>query len=191
MATATAATTQVEEMAPKAAPRIKSSNPIYGDILDFLYDEAALLDDDRFSDWLAGVADDITYRMPVRKTLYRCDGKGFDERTNHWFDNKPSLEARVQRAASISSALERDPAPRMRRVVSNLVVHETETAGEYAATSYLLLMRSRFEAVHYDMLTAKREDIIRRSDDGACKLARRLILVDQSALGATYHNVFM
>ena len=41
------------------------------------------------------------------------------------------------------------------------------------------------------MLTAKREDIIRRGSNGALKLARRLILVDQSALGAVYINVFM
>jgi hypothetical protein len=41
------------------------------------------------------------------------------------------------------------------------------------------------------MLTAKREDAIRRDDDGTCKLARRLVLVDQTALGAVFINVFM
>jgi hypothetical protein len=40
-------------------------------------------------------------------------------------------------------------------------------------------------------LSAKREDLIRRGADGTCKLARRLILVDQTALGAVFINVFM
>jgi hypothetical protein len=72
-----------------------------------------------------------------------------------------------------------------------VVVRETETPGEYAATSYLLVLRNRFDAPNYDILTAKREDLLRRAADGTCKLARRLILVDQTALGAVYINVFM
>jgi hypothetical protein len=76
-------------------------------------------------------------------------------------------------------------------MVTNLIVRKTDTPGEYAATSYMLLLRNRFDAPTYDTLSAKREDLIRRGGDGACKLARRLILVDQTALGAVFINVFM
>jgi hypothetical protein len=55
----------------------------------------------------------------------------------------------------------------------------------------MLLLRNRFDAPTYDILSAKREDLIRRSSDGTCKLARRLILLDQTALGAVFINVFM
>jgi hypothetical protein len=41
------------------------------------------------------------------------------------------------------------------------------------------------------MLTGKREDIIRRDADGTCKLARRRVLVDQTALGGVFINVYM
>jgi 3-phenylpropionate/cinnamic acid dioxygenase small subunit len=183
-------TTTVEELA-KTGARVKASDPIYNDILDFLIDEAALLDDDRHAEWLECVTDDIIYRMPLRKTLYRRDGVGFDERSNHWLDSRRSLALRVQRARDVPSAWDRDPAPRIRRLVTNLLVHETAAVGEYAATTYLLLMRNRFDAPGYDMLTAKREDLIRREPNGALKLARRLILLDQAALGAVYINVFM
>jgi len=184
-------TTTTMEIPAKTGARVKASAPIYGDILDFLIDEAALLDDDRHAEWLDCLADDVVYRMPVRKTLRRHDGKGFDERGYHWNDNRQTLAMRVQRSLDIPSAWDRDPAPRIKRLVTNLTVHETGVSNEYTATTYLLLMRNRFEASSYDMLTAKREDIIRRDADGALKLARRLILVDQSALGTVYINVFM
>jgi 3-phenylpropionate/cinnamic acid dioxygenase small subunit len=177
--------------ANKRGKRLKSADPIHGDILDFLIDEAALLDDDRHQEWLEGLTEDIIYKMPVRKTVYRRDGDGFDERNDHWYENRQALNLRVQRSVNLASAFDRDPAPHVRRVVTNVVVRETETPGEYAATSYLLVLRNRFDAPNYDILTAKREDLLRRAADGTCKLARRLILVDQTALGAVYINVFM
>jgi 3-phenylpropionate/cinnamic acid dioxygenase small subunit len=176
---------------PKTGTRVKASDPSYGDILDFLVGEAALLDDNRHLEWLDCLTDDITYKMPVRKTVYRRDGDGFDERTVHWDDDRFSLGLRVRRSAEVEAAYDRDPAPRIRRMVTNLVVHETDTPGEYAATTSLLVLRNRFDAPAYDILSAKREDVIRRDGDGTCKLARRLVLVDQTALGAVFINVFM
>ena len=209
MHTATKAGTQTGTLMPpadtttKAAPpvrtgtpktggaRLKASDPIYGDILDFLIDEAALLDDDRHVEWLDCLTDDVVYKMPVRKTVYRRNGDGFDGRNSHWDDNRQSLGLRVKRSVDLPSAFDRDPAPHIRRMVTNLIVRKTETPGEYAATSYMLLLRNRFDAPTYDILSAKREDLIRRGGDGTCKLARRLILVDQTALGAVFINVFM
>jgi 3-phenylpropionate/cinnamic acid dioxygenase small subunit len=170
--------------------RISAADPVYGEILDFLIDEAALLDDDRHTEWLALMTEDVTYRMPVRKTVYRKDGRGFDERSGHFDDDRISLELRVKRSVDIPSAYDRDPLPRIRRLVTNVVVHTAVVAGEYRATSYILLLRNRFDAHQYDMLSAKREDVIRRTPDGL-RLASRLILVDQAALGAAYWNVFM
>jgi 3-phenylpropionate/cinnamic acid dioxygenase small subunit len=183
--------TTTTDTAAKIGTRVKGSDPIYGDILDFLIDEAALLDDDRHFEWLDCLTDDITYVMPVRKTLYRSGGAGFDERSAHWDDNRFTLELRVRRSVQVEAAYDRDPAPRIRRMVSNLVVHESDTPGEYAARSSLLVLRSRFDAPDYDMLTGKREDIIRRDADGTCKLARRRVLVDQTALGGVFINVYM
>lgn len=184
-------TTKTLENPVKVGPRVKASNPIYGDILDFLIDDAALLDEDRHGEWLERVTDDVIYHVPIRNTLYRREGKGFDAGVNHWLDNRLSLAMRVQRTLDTPSAFDREPAPRIKRLVTNLTVNETDTPGEYAATTTLLLMRSRFDAPNYDMLTAKREDVVRRADDGTFKLARRVVFLDQSALGAVYINVFL
>lgn len=175
----------------KTGTRIKASSPIYGDILDFLIDESALLDDDRHLEWLDSLTDDIIYKMPTRRTLYRRDGNGLDERYNYFYEDRKSLALRAQRVSGLPSAHDRDPAPRIRRMVTNLVVHEASTADEYAATTNLVLLRNKLDDPNYDVLSARREDIIRRNCDGVCKLARRLILVDQATLGAVYINVFI
>ena len=171
--------------------RMRASDPIYGDILDFLIGEAALLDDDRHDEWLNCLTDDVTYKMPVRKTLYKRDGPGFDGRTGHWDDNRMSLGMRARRSVELPSAYDRDPPPRIRRMVTNLIVHETDEASEYKATTNMLLLRSRFDAPTCEMLSGKREDVIRRDDNGTLKLARRLVLLDQSVLGGIFINVFM
>jgi hypothetical protein len=52
------------------------------------------------------------------------------------------------------------------------------------------MLRNRFDDPQYDMLSGKREDIIRRTPEGL-RLARRVVLLDQAALGASWLNVFM
>jgi hypothetical protein len=64
------------------------------------------------------------------------------------------------------------------------------SAYQHAVTSSIMVLRNRFNAPNYDLLSAKREDVIRRTDDGL-KLASRLILVDQAVLGSPHLNVFM
>jgi len=182
--------TTTETTAEAKGARVSATQTLYGEIVDFLVDEAALLDDDLHFEWLELVTDDITYKMPVRKTLYRRDGKGFDEHSSHFDDDRLSLGLRVRRSVEIPSAYDRDPAPRIRRLVTNIVVHETEVDGEFAVTSYITLLRNRFDAANYDILSGKREDVVRRTPEGL-KLCRRVVLLDQSALGAPYLNVFM
>jgi 3-phenylpropionate/cinnamic acid dioxygenase small subunit len=170
--------------------RISAADPAYGEVVNFLTDEVGLLDDDRHTEWLGLLATDISYRMPVRNTLYRKDGKGFDEHAFHFNDNLKSLNMRVKRTVDVPSAFDRDPAPRIRRLVTNFVVHEAAQADEYAATSYILMLRNRFNDPRYDMLSGRREDVVRRTPEGL-RLARRVVLLDQAALGAAWLNVFM
>jgi len=53
---------------------VKASTSSTATSSDFLIDEAALLDDDRHLEWLDCLTEDIVYKMPVRKTVYRRDG---------------------------------------------------------------------------------------------------------------------
>ncbi|WP_319454275.1 MULTISPECIES: aromatic-ring-hydroxylating dioxygenase subunit beta [unclassified Mycobacterium] len=182
-------TTEPALEAPANLKRV-TSDPAYGEFMAFLVDEANLLNDDRQLEWLELLTDDCTYRMPMRKSLFRRDGKGFDERTSHYDDDRLSLGMRVQRNVTIRYAYDRDPAPRTRRLVANVVVHEAGVADEYAVTSAIVLLWSRFDTPGCEVFSAQREDVIRRTPEGL-RLASRLILLDQAAVPAHFTNVLI
>ena len=56
---------------PSEAPRVPPGDPLYNDVLDFLYEEAELLDDTRLDEWLNMMDEGLSYRMPVRLTVAR------------------------------------------------------------------------------------------------------------------------
>jgi 3-phenylpropionate/cinnamic acid dioxygenase small subunit len=169
--------------------RVPPASP-YEEIVQFLFDEATLLDEERQHEWLELLTNDISYRMPVRRTVYRRDGRGFDERTLHFNDDRMTLGIRVRRNMDVESAFDRDPAPRYRRLVTNVLLYEGDVDGEYVVTSSLLLLRNSGDNPDYDLLSAQREDVVRRTPDGL-RLASRTILVDQARLNAPYPNVFL
>ena len=70
------------------------------------------------------------------------------------------------------------------------MVHETERGNEFEVHSSILLLRSRFDAPNFDLLSARREDLLRQVDHGFL-LAKRRILVDQSSLGAAFLSVLL
>src|SRR5258708_33206044 len=43
------------------------------EIEQFLYHEAALLDERRFPEWIDLIADDINYHMPIRRNVKFCE----------------------------------------------------------------------------------------------------------------------
>ena len=52
-----------------ASPGLPERVLLQYEVEQFLYHEAALLDDRRFGEWLALIADDIHYWMPIRRTV--------------------------------------------------------------------------------------------------------------------------
>jgi 3-phenylpropionate/cinnamic acid dioxygenase small subunit len=170
--------------------RIRVGEPAYNEVLDFLIEEATLLDTNRLDDWLACLADDIEYTMPVRRTTMRAQGPGFDPVMTHFDEDHAALEFRVTRLAHTDSGFADDPPSRTRRHVTNLRVHETPVDDEYEATSSLLLLRSRWDASELDLVSCAREDRLRRSGDSFL-IARRRILVDQASLGTPNLAVFL
>ena len=53
------------------AGRLDVDSAVYAAVCRWLYDEAALLDHNRFDEWLALLAPDVSYVMPVPKP--RCE----------------------------------------------------------------------------------------------------------------------
>jgi 3-phenylpropionate/cinnamic acid dioxygenase small subunit len=165
--------------------------------MDILWYEAALLDTDRQLEWLELLTDDIVYTMPVRKTVSRKDGSGIDSRGGgfsggsfNFNDTLDDLKMRVNKNVVVEGAFDRDPPPRIRRVVSNVLVHTTEVPDEYRVDSYIVMLRNQYNLTDYDFLSGTRQDVLRKVGDDL-RLARRTILLDMSTIGSAYPNVLL
>ncbi len=160
------------------------------DVEQFLYREAALLDDRRFIEWTHVLADDLEYWMPVRSTRMHGDeanefakpGEGafFD-------DDKASIEQRV-RKLDTGFAWAEDPPSRTRHLVTNVRVLEV-VADEVLVGCNFLLFRSRL-AHDEDLWSGRREDRLRRDATHGFVLCRRHIYLDHVSLGSKNLSVF-
>ncbi|MDQ1499648.1 MAG: hypothetical protein QOI86_2988 [Actinomycetota bacterium] len=172
------------------ARRVRSGEPAYCDALDFLLDEAEALDEHRYDEWLGMLHEDIQYRMPVRVTVHRADGDGFVGDMAHFDESYASLELRVRRLTTTAAWAE-DPPSRARRLVTNVRVARTELPDtELRVSSYLLVMRSRWDSPKFEFILAERRDVLRWSDERWC-LADREIRVEQSNLGTINLALFL
>jgi 3-phenylpropionate/cinnamic acid dioxygenase small subunit len=183
-------------MQTNTADRTAASGVLLADIVlqheveQFLYHEAALLDERRFHEWLKLLADDLEYWMPVRSTRARGDeqnefaaaGEGafFDE-------TKKLMEIRVRKLDTGYSWAE-DPPSRTRHVVSNVRVLEKISDTEVRVGCNFILYRSRLVRDE-DWWVGRREDTL-RNVNGNWMLARRHIFLDQVGLLSRNLSVF-
>ncbi len=162
---------------------------LYGEVLQFLFREAELLDRGEFSEWLELLADDVAYSMPVRLTRERSDKPDRSELMEHFLENRETLELRVKRL-STDFAWAEDPPSRTRRFVSNVRLSSGSTEAELEVRSYILVYRNRGDAADADLISGERQDILIRIGAG-WKLKRRMILVDQATLGTRNLGIFL
>jgi 3-phenylpropionate/cinnamic acid dioxygenase small subunit len=168
------------------------------EIEEFLYHEAELLDTRRFDQWLALFTDDARYWMPMRRNVPHDDPEqreftreGLDV---NWFDEgKDTLGRRV---AQIQTGIHwaEEPPSRICHMVSNVQLLGVSPSGsappaEVSVRSRFLVYRNRVET-ETDLLVGKREDVLRRVD-GGWKIARRMVVLDQSVLLAKNLTFFI
>jgi 3-phenylpropionate/cinnamic acid dioxygenase small subunit len=157
------------------------------EIADFLYREAELLDERRYEEWLALLADDIRYWMPMRRNVKFGDEAREFTRADHdinWFDEgKETLERRVRQIMTGIHWAE-EPVSRISHLVTNIQLPEIRpspaAAGEVLVRCRFLIYRNRVET-ETDLLVGKREDLLRRTGS-AWRIARRKIVLDQNVL---------
>jgi 3-phenylpropionate/cinnamic acid dioxygenase small subunit len=157
------------------------------EIAAFLYAEAELLDERRHDEWLALLADDIRYWMPMRRNVkYGDTEREFTRETEDisWFDEgKDTLTRRVRQIQTGIHWAE-EPQSRITHMVSNVqLLSATPNAAEpreATVKSRFLIYRNRVET-ETDLLVGKREDTLRQNVDGWL-IARRKIILDQNVL---------
>jgi 3-phenylpropionate/cinnamic acid dioxygenase small subunit len=169
--------------------RAAFGSPLYCEVMDFLIDEAWMLDDGRLDQWLQLMSEDLEYFMPTRATVQRADGDGFSESMGHFDETRASLQIRVKRVMESPSAWTEAPPSRTRRIISNVQVHQDETTDDISVRSVCLLLRNRLSNPTFDIVPCSREDVLRRHGNSFL-LVKRRVLVDQSTLGTANLSMF-
>lgn len=147
----------------------------------FLYEEAAILDEHRYEDWLALFADDLHYWMPIRRTVsQRNRDREFTkpDEVGYFNDTKHLLSARVSKLLTGRSWSE-DPPSRTRHLVTNVRV-VSDNGSELEVASNFHLYRTRLKSEE-DSWIGRREDVLRRNGDSFL-IARRHIFLEQTVI---------
>ena len=162
------------------------------DVTDFLYREAELLDERRYQDWLALLADDIRYWMPMRRNIKYGEAEREFTRSRtdiNWFDEGKETLARRIKQIETGIHWAEEPASRISHLVSNVQIVEATPsiadAREVLVRCRFLIYRNRVET-ETDILVGKREDLLRRPEGSTnsedWRIARRKITLDQNVL---------
>ena len=157
------------------------------DIEQFLYEEAELLDERRFEDWLELLTDDIRYWMPMRRNVKSGELDREFTREGHdinWFDEgKDTLVRRVNQILTGVHWAE-EPLSRICHSVSNVQIVDATPSmsqpNEVTVKCRFLIYRNRVET-ETDILVGKREEVL-RNVDGRWMIAQRKIVLDQNVL---------
>lgn len=157
-------------------------------VATFLVDEADTLDAHDFDAWLAMLAPDIFYEVPIPTVGEGWPGYLLQE-------TYETLVARVRRLQSPSAWSEHPPS-RTRRLITNLSV--TSAAGDDEANgSGAIEVMSNFALYCYRdavstpvILTGGRTDVLRPLD-GNLRLARRTVALDATVLALSPLSVLL
>ena len=165
------------------------------EVAEFLYAEAELLDERRYDAWLALLADDIRYWMPMRRNVKT--GEEAREFTREgediaWFDEgKETLTRRVRQIQTGIHWAE-EPLSRLCHIVGNIRLlaarPSVAEATEAEVGSRFLVYQNRVETETY-IFVGRRSDLWRREDAG-WRLAKREILLEQNVLLAKNLTTF-
>jgi 3-phenylpropionate/cinnamic acid dioxygenase small subunit len=172
------------------------------EVEQFLFQEARLLDDRRFHDWLRLFTEDVHYWMGSRSNRYPKNSKAiamldpnrYDEddvtradELGLFDEDMTSLSARVARLDT-GMAWAEDPPSRTRHMMTNIEVVPDAGGSEVTVYSNFIVYRSRGDT-EQDFYVGSREDRLRRVD-GAWKIARRRMVLDQNVLTAKNLSIF-
>src|SRR2546428_3445747 len=164
------------------------------EVEQFLYREARLLDERRFHEWLDLFTDDVRYWMAGRSSRYPRSSKAItvldperrqeselaiEDEMAILDETKVTLVGRIARLDT-GMAWAEDPPSRTRHIISNIEVEPGDTASELKVYSNFIVYRTRAES-EQDFYVGSRQDVL-RCVDGAWKIARRKLVLDQNVL---------
>lgn len=167
-----------------------------GEVEEFLYDEALMLDERRFDEWLDLMHDDIVYFMPMRHNVKfgmhedREDTR-IDEGISWFNEDKWTLQKRIEQILTGVHYAE-EPLSRVSHLITNVQIRaatpSAAAATEIDASCRFYVYQNRVEHEHYSFVGRRYDTLVRV--DGALRLRRRRILLDQNVLLAKCLTAF-
>ena len=155
-------------------------------VQEFYFDEATVLDERRFDEWLAlWNPTSARYWAPVRRTREGREDFTAPGELGLFEDDFMTLALRVA-AMKAPSAWAESPPSRTRRLITNVQAVRNED-GTVAGTSNFLVYRSRLESIEH-LFVGRRTDVLEAAEpagDGpghaAWRIRERTVLLDHSS----------
>ncbi|WP_063062879.1 aromatic-ring-hydroxylating dioxygenase subunit beta [Nocardia sienata] len=169
--------TETTERISPSAP-VAVTQQLHFEVSQFLYRESALLDADRYEDWLALLTPTVHYRVSAR-TVRASDqpAEGYPIVDNH----AGELRIRVQQISNAKLTYSENPHSITRRFISNVIVERDGDPSELSVTSNTLLFRSHSVDGNQHLYSAIRRDRL-LIDGDSFKLAARDVTLDLSVI---------
>jgi PAH dioxygenase small subunit len=183
--TVEATTSPAADTAAEAWRRVAEA--IYAEIRDFLFDEAALLDDRRYEEWFALLTPEIEYRV-VGKLVRAASAPPLEFVVLD--DRLVDIRMRINQISNPKLTFAENPAPFTRRSINNIRVKSNRAGDRYCVDSNLLMYRQDAAARDPYLISAARRDILRRSGD-ALRIAKRDVHLDQSVVASANLPTFL
>lgn len=164
------------------------SMELHYEISQFLYLEADIIDERRFSEWMNLLTEDICYVLLGTATLDREMNQAAEANPLPIIEeNLHMLDIRVRRLGTKLAHAEQPPS-RTRHLITNIRVVNGKNKDEVIAYSNFLVYRSRLE-YKQELFPGKREDLLRRVD-GTWKIASRKVVLDLNLIPGTTSILF-
>jgi 3-phenylpropionate/cinnamic acid dioxygenase small subunit len=149
----------------------------------FLYREAELIDDRKYTEWLDLIADDVQYQVPIRRNVKFGDHARENSDPDYeisWIDEgKQTLTARVQQLNTGVHWAE-EPVSRVRHMVTNVQI--SDVRGDEVDVKCCFLVYVNRVRDEENLFIGKRYDTLRRNSDTEWQIAKRVALIDQKVL---------
>lgn len=140
----------------------------------FLFEEARLLDERRFRDWMGLFAEDGTYWVPAVA--------GQDSPFNQvslFYDDRDLMKTRIERLEHPRIHIQSPPS-RTAHLIGNMIVEEANDAtGEYVISSTVIMVEYRDEQQR--VFAGRQSHRLRRRDDSFAIVQKRVDLINCDA----------
>lgn len=184
------------------APAARGIGPLvdmrtWFEVQRFYTEEARLLDNRHFDEWLHLFTEDTRYWVPIRKTRMTSSKEGDraldlelsqDNQPCILDERMPQLALRVARLHTVKLLWSDNPPGRCRHLITNVEANHTDNPDELAVRSNFVMMYGRFDEQGTPFY-GERQDILRRSGD-PFQIARRKVILDSTVLWASAVTTF-